>query len=111
MQLMLHPSSQEIGNGSATEVIEPGLACTALIIGVSQISVNVLGNIVIKVQHSVDGLNWFDVPNLATGGLTATGAMTVTLAGAFATGDHIRASWTFSNANSITFTAFIVGVK
>lgn len=111
MQVVLHTSSQETANGNGTEAIEPGLACTALIVSVSQISVNLLGNITIKIQHSVDGTNWFDVPNLATGNLTATGGTTVTLAGAFATGDHIRVVWTFNNANSITFTAFVVGVK
>lgn len=111
MQVILHTSSQETATGNGTEAIEPGLAVTALVISISQISINLLGGITFKVQHSTDGTNWFDIPNLATGSLTATGSTTVTLGSAFAIGDHVRVVWTFNNANSVTFTAFAVGVK
>jgi hypothetical protein len=111
MQLILHSSSQETTTGNSGDYIEPDFAAIALIINVSAISLQLFGNIVMKVQHSADGSNWFDIPNLATGNITATGALTVSLAGGFATGDHIRLVWTFTNANSITFTAFAVGVK
>lgn len=111
MQVTLHPSAQETATGNGAGYEEPGLAVTALIVSVTQISVQLFGNVVIKVQHSADGTNWFDIPNLATGNITSTGALTVSLAGGFAIGNHIRLVWTFTNANSITFTAFAVGVK
>lgn len=111
MQIILHPLAQRQSTGTAEPYQEPGFAITALVINVSNISLNLLGNITMKVQHSVDGVNWFDVPNLATGNITGTGALTVNLADGFATGNYIRLSWTFTSANSITFTAFALGVK
>ena len=111
MQIQLHNSAQETATGNGSDYIEPGFIATAIVISVAQISVNLLGNIVIKVQYSADGSNWFDIPNLTTGNLTATGAVTVVLAGGFPTGDHLRLVWTFNNANSITFTGFCLGSK
>lgn len=111
MQIILHPSTQETATGATSLYVEPDFAITALVVSVSQISLQLLGNVTMKVQYSADGTNWFDVPNLSTGNITATGSMTVSLAGGFATGDNVRLSWTFNNANSITFTAFALGVK
>lgn len=111
MQILLHPSAQEVATGNSDDAIEPNFAITALVIDVTQISAQLFGNVTMKVQYSLDGTNWFDIPNLATGNITATGAMTISLSGGFATGDHLRVVWTFNNANSITFTAFALGVK
>lgn len=111
MQLLIHESNQETANGNSGDYIEPDFLVSRLVVNVSQISVNLLGNITLKVQCSPDGSNWFDIPNLATGGLTATGAVTVNLSSPFRAGDHLRIVWTFSNANSITFTAYLVGEK
>lgn len=111
MQLTLHPSAQETATGSTNDYIEPNLQIRSIIINVSQISVNLFGNITFRVQYSPDGTNWFDVPNLATGNITATGVVIVSLAEDFPTLDHIRMAWTFTNANSVTFTGTISGVK
>lgn len=111
MQLLIHPSAQRTTNGDSGDYIEPDLKVSRLVVDVTQISVNLLGNVTIKAQCSPDGSNWFDIPNLATGGLSATGAVTVNLSSIFRAGDHLRIVWTFSNANSITFTAYIVGEK
>lgn len=111
MQIIIHPSAQEVATGNSGDYEEPDFAVTALIVNITQISLQILGNIVLKIQHSPDGTNWFDVPNLTTGTITSTGSLTVSLSGGFATGNHVRVVWTFTNANSITFTAFAVGVK
>lgn len=111
MQIILHESSQETATGNTLDYVEPGFTITALVVTVSQISVNLLGNVMMKVQYSFDGSTWLDVPNLATGAITATNTITVNLSGGFPTGDHVRLAWTFNNANSITFTAFALGVK
>lgn len=111
MQIVLHPSSQEQGTGNGDTLTEPNVSVRALIVSITGISVNLLGNITFKVQHSLDGSAWVDVPNFATAGLSATGSVTVGLSPAFATFDNIRVVWTFSNANSVTFTATVTGDK
>lgn len=111
MQLLLHNSTQETGTGNSGDYTEPDFNVSRLIVSVSQISVNLLGSVTVKAQCSPDGSNWFDIPNLATGGLTTTGAVTVNLSSVFNTGDHVRIVWTLNNANSVTFTAYIVGEK
>lgn len=111
MQLLIKESSQVSDTGNSGDYVEPNFDIARLIVDVSQISVNLLGNVIIKVQCSPDGINWFDIPNLATSGLTTTGAVTVNLSSLFSAGDHLRIVWTFSNANSITFKAYLVGEK
>jgi len=111
MQITLHSSAQETATGQTSEYIEPNLRIRSLVINASAISVNLFGNVTFKVQYSADGSNWFDIPNLATGNITATGTVIISLSEDFPTLDHIRLAWTFSNANSITFTGIISGVK
>ena len=111
MQLTLHTSAQETATGQTAEYTEPNLRIRSIVVNVSQISVNLFGNITFRVQYSPDGSNWFDVPNLATGNITATGVVIVSLSEDFPTLDHIRMAWTFTNANSVTFTGIISGVK
>ena len=111
MQLLLHESAQRTGTGDGPDVIEPNLKVSGLIVNVSQISTNLLGSITIKVQHSADGNTWFDVPNLATTGLTATGNVFVGLSSPFITSNYLQIAYTFANSNSITFAAYIVGEK
>lgn len=111
MQVSLHDSSQETSSGSGSIATEPNLRPRTLIVNVSQVSVNLLGSITIKVQHSYDGANWLDIPNLATGGITATGIVSVVLTSSSDVADNLRVVWTFANANSITFTAVVVGAK
>lgn len=111
MQVLLHSSSQETSTGNGDIFTEPNLRPRTLLVNVSQISINLLGNITIKVQHSYDGSNWLDVPNLTTGGLTTTGLVSVALSASSDIADNMRVVWTFSNSNSITFTAVVVGAK
>lgn len=112
MTIVYHPSAQETASGNSSANIEPGLKLKSLVVSVSQISVNVLGGIVLKLQHSADGTDWFDVPNFATGSLTGTGNVTVAITDdAFVVADFTRLVWTFTNANSITFVAFATGTK
>ena len=111
MQLLLHASAQRTGTGQTDGYTEPDFKVRSLWINVSQISVNLLGSITIKVQHSENGSEWTDVPNLTTGGLSSTGKTTISLDPSFATLDNLRIVWTFNNANSITFTAIILGAK
>lgn len=111
MQVGLHSSAQRTGNGNGDDIIEPGFQARALIINVSQISVNLLGSISFKVQHSFDGSDWSDIPNLATAGLTGVGITTVAISPVFSCLNHIRVVWTFGNANSVTFVAVVTGDK
>lgn len=109
MQIEVHESAQRTSNGSSPAYIEPDFNVSRLVVIVSQISVNLLGSISIKAQCSPDGETWLDIPNLATGGLTANGAVTVNLSAPFRAGDNLRVTWTLNNANSITFAAYLVG--
>lgn len=111
MQLSIHASAQRTGTGNGEMYVEPGFQVRALVVNVSQISVNILGNVTFKVQHSADGNDWSDVPNLATSGLSATGIVTVSISPVFSCLDNLRIVWTFANANSVTFTAFVTGDK
>lgn len=111
MQLILHESAQETASGDGPNIIEPDVRVSGLVVDVSQISINLFGSVTIKVQHSVDGTNWFDIPNLATAGLTATGKVFVGLSSAFIASNYLQVAFTFNNANSITFQAYLIGEK
>lgn len=111
MQLLLHESAQRTATGDGPDLVEPNLKVSGLIVDVSQISINLLGNVTIKVQHGPDGNTWFDIPNLATAGLTATGKVFVGLSSPFIASNYVQVAYTFSNANSITFSAYLVGEK
>lgn len=111
MQLLLHESTQQTETGDGPNIVEPNLKVSGLIVSVSQISVNLLGSITIKVQHSPDGSTWFDIPNLATTGLTATGSVYVGLSSPFIASNYLQIAYTFANSNSITFSAYLVGEK
>lgn len=110
MQLLIHDSAQHTSSGDSGNYIEPGFKVARFVVDVTQISVNVLGSIGLKVQCSPDGENWFDIPNLSTT-VSATGAVAVNLGNSFLAGDNLRVVWTFNNANSITFSAYLVGDK
>jgi len=111
MQIILHPSMQETGTIAGTIITESNVLVTSLIITITQISLNTGGNIVFKVQHSADQQTWIDVPNLITGNITSVGSVTISLSSIFALADNFRVVCTFSNALSVTFTAFICGIK
>lgn len=111
MQFTLHPSAQESASGQTAAIIEPNLSTHSIIVDVTQISLNLLGNITFKIQHSADGTNWFDIPSLSTGTITTTGAVIVSLSQNFPTFQYVRMTWTFTNANSVTFTGYVLGVN
>lgn len=111
MQLTLHASQQETETGNGSTNTEPGFQIRALIVNVTQISVNLLGTVTFKVQHSDDGSTWIDIPNLSTSGLSATGAVTIAISPVFSCLDSLRVVWTFTNANSVTFIATVTGDK
>lgn len=111
MTNVLHLSGQEQATGNGDASPEPSLIAQNFIVIVTQISLNLLGNVVFKVQHSADKSSWLDVPNMATGGITATGTTTVSLNPSVALLDYQRVVWTFSNANSVTFSAYLTGAK
>lgn len=108
---ILHSSSQETSTGNGPACPENNLAIQTFIVTISQISVNVLGSISFKVQHSEDKQTWLDVPNLATGNINSVSTVTVSLNPLFAVLEYQRVVWTFNNANSVTFTASILGLK
>lgn len=111
MTNVLHESSQELQSGNGSACPESNLAIQTLVVSVSQISVNLLGTVSFKVQHSQDKVIWLDVPGLATGNLNSADTVTVTLNPLFAVLDYQRVVWTFNNANSVTFSATILGLK
>lgn len=111
MQIILHESAQRTATGNSGTYTEPDFKVRSIFIKVSQISLGLLGNVTFKLQHSENGEDWIDVPNLTTGGITATGNTTLTLDPSFATFDNVRLAWTFNNANSVTFIAATLGAK
>ena len=113
MNIIFHSSSQETATGNSSANIEPGLKLKTLVVSVSAITPGILGNVVIKVQHSPDGTNWFDVPNLSTSNLTIAGSVTIAITDdSFAAADYTRLVWTFNGtASAITFFAFVTGEK
>lgn len=111
MTNVLHISGQEQATGNGYTSPEPALVVQNLIVSVSQISVNVLGSVSFKAQHSADGSTWIDIPNLATGNITNVGTTTISLNPVCAVLDYQRVVWTFNNANSVTFVAYLTGTK
>lgn len=111
MQLTLHSSTQETTSGNTAAIMEPNLSIRSIIVDVTQISVNLFGNITFKIQHSADEMNWFDVPSLGSGNITTTGSVIISLSQDFPTFQYIRMSWTFTNANSVTFSGYILGAN
>lgn len=111
MQINLHTAEQRTTTGNGDVSTEPGFQARSLIVSISQISVNLLGSVLFKVQHSLDGSTWIDVPNLATSSLSTTGTVTITISPMFSTMDNLRLAWTFTNANSVTFIAAVTGDK
>lgn len=111
MQIVIHPSAQKQGTGSTETYTEPDFKVRSILIAITAISVNLLGNVTFRLQHSLDGSDWVDVPGAATGNLSATGKTTVTIDPAFACFDNLRFAWTFNNANSVTFSGAALGTK
>lgn len=111
MTSVLHASAQETATGNGATCPEPALVVQNLIVSVSQLSLNALGNVTFKVQHSADGSTWIDVPNLSTGNIINTGTTTISLNPVCAVLDYQRVVWTCNNANSVTFAAYITGTK
>lgn len=107
----LHMSGQEQATGNGISSPEPALTAQNLIVSVTAISVNLLGYVTFKVQHSADGGTWFDVPSLSTGNISSTGTTTISLDPPVSLLDYQRVVWTFSNANSVTFAAYLTGTK
>lgn len=111
MQIDLHASGQEQGTSSSATYTEPGFRARSLVIKIAAISVDLLGTIVFKLQHSPDGSTWFDVPSMTTTGLSAVGTTMVTVEPPFSCFDNLRLAWIFTNANSVTFYGAILGDK
>jgi len=109
MQRILQPLAQRQGNGYSATYGEPGFRANSLLIRITNISVNSLGSIVFKLQHSADGSDWLDVPGLTTQGLSTVGATTVTVNPPFACLDYMRIAWVFNNANRVTFYGVMLG--
>lgn len=111
MTNILHESAQETESANGITSPEPSLTAQNFIIVVSEISVDTGGYVTFKVQHSADGETWIDVPNLSTSGITSTGSITISVTPAIAVLDCQRVVWTFVNANTVTFAAFLTGHK
>lgn len=111
MQLVLHPSSQEQSTGYSEIYTEPDFKIRSVVIKITAISVNLLGTITFKLQHSIDGSDWVDVPGATTQGINATGLTTITIDPEFACFNSMRLAWTFTNANSTTFYGAVLGTK
>lgn len=111
MQIDLHASAQEQATGYSDTFTEPNLKARSMVIKISAISVNLLGTVTFKLQHSPDEATWFDVPSMTTTGLSATGTTIVSVDPTFSCFDNLRLAWTFANANSVTFYGAALGDK
>lgn len=111
MQISLHDSAQEQATGNGITVTEPNFRARSMVVKITTVSVNLLGTITFKLQHSPDNAVWFDVPSMTTTGLSATGTTIVSVDPTFSCFDNLRLSWTFNNANSVTFYGAVLGDK
>lgn len=111
MQIDLHPSSQEQATGNTDTYSEPNFRARSMVVKITAISVQLLGTITFKLQHSPDASTWFDVPSMTTTGLSATGTTIVSVDPTFSCFDNLRLVWTFNNANSVTFYGAVLGDK
>ena len=111
VQVQLQPVMQRQASGNGASKNEPNLSVQSLIIMVSQINVQALGSVTFKVQHSPDNIGWLDVPGLTTGAITGPGNTTVTLNSMFVLCDFQRIVFTFTNANIVTFGAYITALQ
>jgi len=111
MQIDLHPSAQEQATGNSDSIMEPNFCARSVVVKITAISVNLLGTITFKLQHSPDNETWFDVPSMTTVGLSAVGTTIVSVDPTFSCFDNMRLAWTFNNANSVTFYSSVLGSK
>lgn len=111
MQLILHDLAQSQSSNVSATYSEPDFKISSLVIKITGISINILGSITFKLQHSFDGQDWVDVPNFVTGNITTTGTTTVSVDPSFSCFNHLRLSWTFNDANSVTFYGAALGNK
>lgn len=111
MQLILHELEQSQSSNNSTVYTEPNFKLRSLVIRVTAISINLLGSVTFKVQHSFDGNDWIDIPNTTTGAISATGSTTLNVSPEFSCFDHVRLAWTFNNMNSVTFYGAVLGNK
>ena len=111
MQIILRDLEQSQSSNNSETYTEPNFKVSNLVIKVTGLSVNLLGSVVFKLQHSFDGSDWIDVPGLTTGAISVTGVTTLSIDPEFSCFDHLRLAWTFNNANSVTFYGVALGTR
>lgn len=105
MDINFHPSAQETGNGNSFTFQQSDLVLVGLFVNVTEIA-GVLPSLTVTLQHSPDGVTWYNVGTIAVT-RTSTGASSSTPAALAMLADYIQISWTFSGT-SCTFTADVV---
>lgn len=108
MILNFHSSAAETATGSSDEFQRSDMALVGLFVNVTAVS-GVLPTLVVKLQHSPDGENWYNMGSITTSTLNATGTYSSTPAALGLLAEYIRVVWTIGGTNpSFTFTADVV---
>lgn len=108
MILNFHSSAAETASGASDSFKRSDMALVGLFVNVSAVS-GVLPTLVVRIQHSPDGENWYNMGSIATSSINATGTYSATPAALGLLADFIRVSWIIGGANpSFTFSADVV---
>lgn len=108
MVLTFHSSAAETASGSSDSFKRSDMALVGLFVNVTAVS-GLLPTLVVRLQHSPDGENWYNVGSIATNALNATGTYSSTPAALGLLAEYIRVNWTIAGTNpSFTFTADVV---
>lgn len=111
MTLLLHPSAAETATGTSNSFDNGGLIVSALFVDVTAAS-GTLPTLIVKVQHSPDGIKWYDVPNLTTASLSSVSSVSIMLSALTPLADHVRCVWTIGGTlPSFTFTAYLATIS
>lgn len=101
--VVLHPAQAETASGQGTSTIGGGNILIGMFVNVSSVS-GVLPTLVIKLQHSPNGNDWYDVSGVTTGSLAGILLTPLIPAQQQLVCDNVRVVWTVGGVNpSFTF--------
>jgi len=107
MDILVHPSATETNSGSSASVGTGNMALCGMFVNVTAAS-GTLPSMTVQLQHSPDGVVWYNLGNIA---VTVSGVSTASASPAALAliAEYARISWTISGSNpSFTFTVDLV---
>jgi len=105
----LHSSGAETQSGTGTSILIPFNSLVGMFTNISDHS-GTLPTLVVKLQHTPNGTDWYDVSGITTNSLNATGLFSLAPAAtAQRVADNVRCVWTIGGVNpSFTFDVELV---